>query len=581
MPKKRDLNLESSPVREMFLGKVLSKNLFPYPEITEDERETLQMVIDSIDRFMEAKGEKFVEFDEKGEQSEEYIQSLRELGLFGVIIPEDAGGFGLSNTAYSRVIQQTSRYDAATSLTIGAHSSIGMRGLVLHGNDDQKERYYEKLATGEMIAAFCLTEPGSGSDAGSIKTKAEKNDDGTWTLNGEKIWITNGGLADFFTVFARTDSEGGQLSAFIVERSFAGVANGPKEDKLGIRASSTTTVSFTDVKVPAENLLGEEGKGFYVAMSILNSGRTGLGGGCVGGMKRCIELSTRYAQERKQFGREIAKFGLIKEKITTMAIECFATESAVNMIADYIDAGVEDYSIEAAISKVYASEAMWSAANESLQIAGGTGYMKEYPYEKILRDTRINMIFEGTNEILRLYIALGGMKHLGKELTELGKSLANFHKNPFKATANLSGYLMKRASGFMPQFGTSLPVHDSLAYEARVYEKYTRKLSLTSDMLLKRYKKDILHQQFLLKRIADVTIQLFVGLAILSRVSKMVRDKGLEKTKHERAIAKIFTKRAARLMYRSLREIDRNEDELVKDLARYLYDTDGYRWDIL
>ena len=267
-----------------------------------------------------------------------------------------------------------------------------------------------------MIAAFCLTESGAGSDAASIRTRAEKGADGNWTLNGEKIWITNGGIADLYTVFARTPSEAGKITAFIVEASWPGVSHGHHEDKMGIRASSTTTVSFADVKVPAGNVLDAEGKGFKVAMAILNNGRTGLGGGAVGGMKTLIALATQQALARKQFGEPIANFGLIREKLAQMTVECFAAESVVWMVANYIDSGLEDYSVEAAISKVYASEALQRAAYEALQIAAGNGFMREFPYEQATRDCRILSIFEGTNEVLRLYIALSGLKDIGKSL---------------------------------------------------------------------------------------------------------------------------------------------------------------------
>ena len=403
-------NQDPSPAKALFLGEIIQSAFWPFPHMAPEQSDMLNMVVESVDRFLAEKKDDFREWDRNGEQPEEFITALRELGLFGLIIPEEYGGIGLSNAGYSRVLQQSSRHDSSASLTIGAHSSIGMKGLLLFGTDVQKKQYLPRLASGELIAAFCLTEPGSGSDAASIKTSACKDSNGDWILNGEKIWVSNGGLADFFTVFARTDCGGGKISAFMVERDFPGVASGKKEDKLGIRASSTTAVSFTDVKVPAENLLGDEGKGFKIAMSILNNGRTGLGGGAVGGMKTCIAVAARQAVERKQFGQSIAQFGLIKKKISGMVVDCFAAESAVWMIAHYIDSGYSDYSTEAAISKVFASEAMFRAANESLQIAAGSGYMKELPYERILRDSRILTIFEGTNEILRLFIALSGMK---------------------------------------------------------------------------------------------------------------------------------------------------------------------------
>src|SRR5688572_19746466 len=300
---------ERSVAKNLFFGEIVEENLFPYPAMRERDREMLGMMVDSIDRFLGDKQADFRKWDEEAEQPAEYVQALRDLGLFGLIIPEAHGGLELSNAAYARVLQQTSSHDSSTSLTIGAHSSIGMKGLLLFGTDAQKAKYLPKLASGEMIAAFCLTEAGAGSDAASVRTSAKKNDDGSWTLNGEKIWITNGGIAQFYTVFARTDSGEGKMTAFIVEAGWPGVSHGPHEDKMGIRASSTTTVAFSDVRVPPECVLGEPGKGFKVAMAILNNGRTGLGGGAVGGMKSLIRLSTQQAKDRKQFRSEERRVG--------------------------------------------------------------------------------------------------------------------------------------------------------------------------------------------------------------------------------------------------------------------------------
>lgn len=576
------LNLQGSPAKSLYLGSVLEENLYPYPSLKSSERETVKMVLESIDRFMQSNQEQFAKFDVKGEQPAEYLDSLRELGLFGLIIPEEYSGLGLSNAAYSRILQQTSRYDASTSLTIGAHSSIGMKGLLLFGSAQQKARYLPKLATGESIAAFCLTEAGSGSDAASIKTTATKNSDGTWTLNGEKIWISNGAFAEFFTVFAKTDSQKGKLSAFIVERNFAGVSNGPKEDKMGIRASATTTVTFQNVRVPKENLLGEEGQGFKVAMSILNNGRTGLGGGCVGAMKQSIARAAKQALERKQFGKSISEFGLVKEKLAQMTVNCFAAESLVNMVAYYIDSGVEDFSVEAAISKVFSTEAIWDCANEALQIAGGNGFMREFPYERMVRDCRINMIFEGTNEILRLYIALSGLKDAGEYLKEIGKGAGKIFNDPIKGFGVLSGYVQKRV-GQITSLGRDKIgfVHPLLREEAEIYEQYTLELSKAADGVLRHFGKDIIGKQFTSKRFANATIDLFKGLCVLSRVSGMLESKGQAKCEQELGIARIFTQQAKRRMNQNLRRLKRNEDSLMKKLADFVVEKEGYIWDVL
>ena len=570
----------ASPAKALFRGEIIQSALWPFPGFDPEQKEMLDMVVDSVDRFLSDKREEFGEWDQTGEQPEAFLESLRDLGLFGLIIPEEYGGIGLSNSGYSRVLQQSSHHDSSTSLTVGAHSSIGMKGLLLFGTDAQKERYLPRLATGELIAAYCLTESGSGSDAASIKTEAVKDSDGGWLLNGEKIWITNGGIADFYTVFARTESSGGKLSAFIVERSFPGVSSGPKEDKLGIRASSTTTVSFSDVRIPAENLLGVEGKGFKIAMSILNNGRTGLGGGAVGGMKTCIALAAKQSTERKQFGQSISEFGLIKQKIAQMTVDCFAAESAVWMVGHFIDSGYEDYSIEAAISKVFASEAMFRTANESLQIAAGSGYMKELPYERIFRDSRILTIFEGTSEILRLFIALSGIKDAGRLLRDLGAAVEDIFNSPIKGFGLMTDYAGRRITN-MTSLGQERivgAVPDELRDDALVFEKYALELGRMTDVLLRRHGKAIVDRQFALQRSADVAIDLFVGLCVLSRVSAMDEDDS-EQYRQAIAIAHMFSQQAKRRINRGLRAMLHNEDESAKSLSDYICDLEGYPWD--
>src|SRR6202167_6249869 len=240
-----------SVAKHLMAGRILEDGLFPYPRLRDKDREVLGLMLDAIDQFLSPRRGDFKDWDREAAQPEEFIQGLRDLGLFGLIIPEEHGGLGLSNAGYARVLSQTSSHDSSVSLTIGAHSSIGMKGILLFGTAEQKARYLPKLASGAMIAAFCLTESGAGSDAASIRTRAVKEADGSWILNGEKIWITNGGIADLYTVFARTSSVAGQITAFLVEAAWPGVEHGQHEDKMGIRASSTTTVSFSDVRVPA------------------------------------------------------------------------------------------------------------------------------------------------------------------------------------------------------------------------------------------------------------------------------------------------------------------------------------------
>ncbi len=571
-----------SVAKNLLAGKILDEQLFPYPRLRDKDREVLGMMLEAIDQFLGPKHQDFKHWDRAAEQPAEFIEGLRDLGLFGLIIPEEFGGLGLSNAGYARVLSQSSSHDSSVSLTIGAHSSIGMKGILLFGTAEQRARYLPKLASGAMIAAFCLTESGAGSDAASIRTRAVRNDDGSWVLNGEKIWITNGGIADLYTVFARTSSDAGKITAFVVEAGWPGVSHGPHEDKLGIRASSTTTVSFSDVRVPAENVLDAEGKGFKVAMAILNNGRTGLGGGAVGGMKTLIALAAQQAQTRKQFETPIAEFGLVREKISQMTLDCFAAESVVWMVAHYIDSGVEDYSVEAAMSKVFASEALQRSAYEALQIAAGSGFMRDLPYEQITRDCRILTIFEGTNEVLRLYIALSGLKDLGKSLGELRAAVDDIFNNFIKGFGVLADYAEKRltqATG-VGRDKIAAPLPEALREAAGIYERYTNELAKASEYLLRKHGKAIADRQHDLKRVADIGIDLFVGLCVLSRAATL-QDASGEDREQAVAMARVFAQQAKRRMANTVRRIMRNEDEEMDRLAGFILDKGRYPWDVV
>src|ERR1700724_541732 len=571
-----------SVAKNLLAGRILEDQLFPYPQLRDKDQEVLRMMVDAIDQFLGPKHPDFKRWDREAEQPAEFIQGLRDLGLFGLIIPEEHGGIGLSNAGYARVLSQSSSHDSSVSLTIGAHSSIGMKGILLFGTAEQRARYLPKLASGEMIAAFCLTESGAGADAASIRTQALKNPDGSWTLNGEKIWITNGGIADLYTVFARTSSAAGKITAFVVEAAWPGVSHGQHEDKMGIRASSTTTVSFSGVRVPAENVLDVEGRGFKVAMAILNNGRTGLGGGAVGGMKALIALAANQAQTRKQFNEPIADFGLIREKISQMTVDCFAAESVVWMVAHYIDSGIEDYSVEAAISKVFASEALQRSAYEALQIAAGSGYMRDYPHEQITRDCRILTIFEGTNEVLRLYIALSGLKDLGKSLGELKAAVDDIFNNFIKSFGVLTDYAEKRltqATG-VGRDKILTPMPAALREAAGVYERYTVELAKASDFLLRKHGKSIADRQHDLKRIADIGIDLFVGLCVLSRATSLSKAPGGQGAQAI-GVARVFAQQAKRRMANIVRRITRNEDEEMNRMAGFILDRGSYPWDVV
>jgi alkylation response protein AidB-like acyl-CoA dehydrogenase len=566
-------------------GQIEEDVIVPFPQIKPDERETLRGVIGSLEQLLKPRENDFKAWDAAGEMPTDFLEELRQFGLFSFVIPEEHGGMGFGSAAYSRALQEISKYDASVAVTVGAHSSIGMRGLLLFGTEEQKARYLPKLASGEMIAAFCLTEPTSGSDAASIRTTATRDADG-WVLNGSKLWITNGGIADFYTVFAKTgqSEKRGQLSAFIVTRDMPGFSVGPHDEKMGIRASSTTTLHFDGIRVPADHLLGEEGKGFKIAMKILNSGRTGLGGGSVGGMKRIITLATKQANERHQFGRPIRDFGLVKQKVGQMVVDCYATEAVVTMVAGMVDGGYEEYAVEAAISKVFASEALWRCADEALQIAAGNGYMKEFPYERIIRDSRINRIFEGTNEILRLFIALTAMNDVGQQLKELAKSLEGVFIDPIKGFGVVSEYALHRArlaTGLRRAKGAFTKIHPSLKNEADIFEDATRDLAAAADRILRKHGPKIIDKQLATRRLADIMIDLFVLACVLSRVNTSIQERGAQAAAKELDILKVFAIQAQQRVKANFYEIDHNEDERLKALADHAFDVEKFAWDTI
>ncbi len=574
---------EKSFMRSLCLGYIEEDLILPFPTMKPEDAETLRGVVDALSATYKDRDHEYRIWDRQGELPDAVLEEMKSLGLFSLMIPEAHGGMGMNSTAYSRTLQELSRYNGSIAITAGAHSSIGMRALLLYGTEDQRTRYYAKLASGELIAAFCLTEPGAGSDAASIKTKAVRDGD-DWILNGQKLWITNGGIAGFYTVFARTDGPEGHVTAFIVTRDMPGVSTGPHEDKMGLRASNTTTLMFDNVRISGKNVIGDVGKGFKVAMNVLNSGRTGLGGGCVGSMKRLIEMTTKQSKERVQFGKPIADFGLIKQKIGHMVVECYATESVVSLVAGLVDSGSKEYAVEAAISKVFASECLWRTADEALQTAGGNGYMCEFPYERILRDCRINRIFEGTNEILRLFIALTAMNDAGKKLTDLSKSLEGIFNDPIKGFGTISEYALRRMTqevGVGAAKASFTKLSPLLRKEAEIFEEGVRLLARGADKILRKHGKEIIGKQFATKRFADIMIDLFVLSAVLSRVDASVKANGEAGSKKEREILEVFAGQVRRRTKSNFNKIDENDDDLIISLATHALENERYVWDTL
>jgi acyl-CoA dehydrogenase family member 9 len=547
-------------LRNLFMGDVLDEIIFPFPRMKAEEQETIEMISASLKAFGKKVNQDQIDKNEK--LPPELLEEMKELGLFGLIIPEEYEGLGLSISGYARVLEDMATLGSAVAATAGGHQSIGMKGLLMTGNEAQKKKYLPKLASGEMIAGFCLTEPNSGSDAASIRTRAVLSEDGShYLLNGEKQFITNGGFADFYTVFAQTSVEEqgikqDKITAFIVTRDLGGVRSGPEEQKMGWKGSSTTMVYFEDVKVPVENVLGEVGKGFKVAMEILNNGRLSTSTASFGVAKLLIDMSIKYANERKQFGKHIGQFDLIKEKIAHMSMLAYGMQCVGYMTAGLVDRGVEDYAMEAAVAKVFSTEALWKVCDEAMQIHGGMGYIRELPIERFMRDARLGLIIEGTSEISRAMISLEGLKSLGKFLKKAG----------------LRGYAQKT---FTPARMTK--AHSLLSKEAHLFSKGVDKLSAYAMQLLRIYKKDVIMLQLHQKRIADTIIDLYVMAAMLARTTALLEKKSKAEAKTELYLTRSFCRMAIERIERNMDQFDLNHDAYLTRLADTLYEDGGFQ----
>lgn len=547
-------------LRNLFLGDVLEEKVFPYPRMREEEQEIIEMISESLKRLHKEVDQDKIDKEEK--LPPELLDKFKEMDLFGLSIPEEYGGVGLSVSGYARVLEDLATMGSAVAATIGCHHSIGMKGLLLFGNEAQKQKYLPLLASGEMIAAFCLTEPNSGSDAASIVTRAELNAEGThYVLNGSKMWITNGGLADYYTVFAKTPVEAGgitqdKVTAFIVPRDLGGVSNGPEEQKMGWKGSSTTMVHFENVQVPVENVLGEVGKGFKVAMEILNNGRLGTSTASFGVAKKLIDMCIKYAKERKQFGQNIGHFDMVKEKIARMSMLAYGMQCVGYLTAGLKDKGEEDFAVETAVAKIFSTEALWEVCDEAMQVHGGMGYGRELGIERYMRDARLGLIIEGTSEILRAMVALEGLKTLGKFLKQHG----------------LKGYAQKTISR-----ARVTAAHDALEREAHLFAKGVDLLNGYAMQLLRVYKKDVIMQQMHQKRIAEVVIDLYVMIAMISRTSALLdMGKSKEEARTEIYMTRSFCRQAFERIENLMDQFDLNHDRYLGRLADQLYEDGAF-----
>lgn len=509
----------------------------------EDYTSEQKMIAKTTDEFVENEVLPQVEYLEKHEfdRSVKLLKQAGELGLLGADVPEEYGGLGLDKITSALIAEKMSRA-GGFSITHGAHVGIGSLPIVLFGTEEQKQAYLPALAVGEKIAAYALTEPGSGSDALGARTTARLNAEGThYVLNGEKQWITNAGFADVFVVYAKID--GDKFSAFIVEREFPGVSVGPEEKKMGIKSSSTRTLILEDALVPKENVLGEVGKGHVIAFNILNIGRYKLGVGAVGAGKRALEITSQYVNQRQQFKTPIAKFSLTQEKLATMASKLYATESSVyrtvGLFEDHmgqlseeqqkdgkqIAASIAEYAIECSLNKVFATEALDYIVDEGVQLHGGYGFMSEYEIERLYRDSRINRIFEGTNEINRLLVPGTYLrKALKGELPLLQKAQT----------------LQEELMMLMPQEVGNEP----LDQEKMLVQNGKKIALLLLGLAAQKYGKELEKEQEILVNISDMISNVYAMESTVLRTEKAISKTGVDQNSLKVKYTQVFCQEA-------------------------------------
>ncbi len=571
-------------VRDLFLGRLRLDLIHPYPEQDPEETRRAQPFLDQLERFLRTSVDSD-KIDREGEIPETVIQGLRQLGAFGIKIPREYGGLGLSQLSYMRAIELVSSIDGSVTALLSAHQSIGVpTPLKMFGSEAQKQRYLPRLAKG-AISAFALTEPGVGSDPAAMETTAVPSADGeAWILNGEKLWCTNGTKAELMVVMARTPStivngkEKRQITAFIVETGWPGVTVTHRCHFMGLKALYNGVISFTNVRVPNENVLWKVGKGLKLALITLNTGRLTLPISSVAAGKRCLEISRRWASERVQWGHAIGKHDAIAQKIGAMAANTFAMEALAELCGAMADRGGYDIRLEAAIAKLYNSEAGWRIIDDTVQIRGGRGYEtadslrargeKPIAVERIMRDFRINLIFEGSSEIMHLFIAREAVdKHLqiAGDVVMPGKTLGVRAKGLVRSALFYAWWYPSRwlGWGFWPKYAAFGPLGGQLRY----VERGARRLARGVFHAMVRFGPKLEYRQAVLFRLVDVGAELFAMAAVCARAQWLSRH---DPAAGRRAVelAELFCRQARGRVEAKFRELRRNADTRAYRVAQ-------------
>lgn len=552
----------------LFLGRFIADWVMPYPTVPPAELDELERSLARLRQFLDERLDPPA-IDRQADIPRAVIDGLAGLGVFGMTAPKDLGGCGFSQMAYCRVMEEIGGRCASTSIFVNVQHSIGMRALLLFGTPEQQRRWLPPLVRGEKLAAFALTEAEAGSDAANVQTTARPSADGShFILNGEKRYITNGGIAQVLTVLARTPLPGTSdtaITAFLVTPDMPGfVVLEPRMEKLGIRGTATARLAFRDLPVPRENILGAPAKGLKLALSVLDFGRVTFGASCTGAAKTCLRLAVQHARTRRQFGRALGEFELVKKKIARMAAGAYALEAMTNVTASLIDRGLEDYMLETAILKVFSTEALWMLVSEAFQVHGGAAYFTDLPLERMLRDARINQIGEGANEVLTSFIGLVGMRAPGEQLREILQALQHPWRGLRKAW--LLGADRVGTAVRAPEVPVRSP---ALRQYADHLGRTIRHFSLEVNRALIRHREAILERQYVQERLARAAMELFASACVLSRRDAELQASGGNARANDRApdVAEFFLRGSFRRTRRSLTEMHENDDALTTAVA--------------
>ncbi len=566
-------------VRGLFDGELNDGLLFPYPapldERAPEEAATARRLIDELHRLVDTGVIDPALMDERETIPEEVIEAFAKAGLLSLSSPRAYGGLGLSASGYAVVAGAVASVDASLGVLIGVHCGLCSKAIVLFANDEQKARYLPMLARGETLGAYALTEPETGSDAQNIVSRAERAPDGQgWLLYGRKHWIGNGQRAGVIVTFAQTlvEREGEMVrrpTAFIIRPDMAGFQVHGTVRKLGIRASTQAELIYDGLYVPDDHVLGEVGKGFRVAVNALNAGRLSLAAGCTAAAKLLVSEFIAYGELRTQFGAPLASFEVTQRKAATLAADAYAADAMVGALAAALDGDDVDASLEAAIAKVFASELIWRAADEMVQLAGGRGFVKPWPYERYLRDARINRIFEGANEILRLYVGLNGVQGPAAELQELEEAL----RRPLQHWERVAEYAtgrVKSALGRHAKFAAV--VHPRLEPHISYVEKHTAELAQSTERAVIRHKKRIIERQMVVERLADMAAELYARTVTIARTQRLIEQRGVEACARELDLCDLFCVTSGR-RFRELRIALQEGGETIDDRRRSIAGT--------